>query len=866
MLPSDDAEPMLIDLKKIEPLVQPDVFRRGQMLARLGFVSSLQVRPEKSGDTWVQGSVKDNGTQKPSFRFSDQGATLSSHDCTCPARLIGICQHVVALAAAAANWKPDQETVTAKKNPRKRKVGPFSPPTESLVSELSTEELPIKAKKHFLDGVHLSIKYDQRKDVLELEAWAAYGKIRQPLLDPKSVAEQDEKGNWHMPEREWDVEQDAFQLIVHHVPLKDGENKHQFQVMGPDIYPFVKDDLPELEYRLALEIDPTAQHVMSVSLEEFQSDWRIKQSSGVDWFAFSVEWQCKQNKISLEQLEDMLASGRSYIRAEDGSFIECQNLKDIEEAIELIKRSKEQDDGTFQSKLYLAPELFETVRKIKKHRWETTSEAFEAFLKETRDGKPIEPVVLPPRLDKELRSYQKDGVAWMMFLLKYGFGGILADDMGLGKTAQVLTFLEVIKSRYPGKPALVVCPKTLLLTWQMEAQKFTPDLKVLIVDGLVNERSSKIKSLKEYDVILTSYSILQRDLPVYLKEGIEFSACILDEAQYIKNARSMSAEVVKLVPASFRLALTGTPLENGVHELWSIFDFLMPDFLGDAKRFASKFERPIRERNDRDAIDKLKLKIRPFMLRRIKENLLKDLPPKLEQVSYSELTSEQVLVYTRVLQEVRKEIFQTVQEKGFKRARIEILASLTKLRRICDHPHLVDPLLPKTEELSGKMALTLELVREAVRGQHKILLFSQYTSMLDLLRDHLNEQGIKSCTIEGKTRDRQAQIEEFCSTETPVFLLSLRAGGTGLTLTAADVVILYDPWWNPQVERQAMDRAHRMGQTKTVSVYKMVTKGSIEEKVLELQQKKQQVFDALMSENADLGEALTWEDVQGLLQ
>lgn len=855
---------MLIDLVKLAEKTKPDVFRRGQMLHRLSTVQGIQVRPEKSGDFWIQGQIKDGATQKISIRVNADH-NVSFYDCTCPAKTVGVCQHVVALAHAANQWKPIEEGEKDKKREERRNKKAVADLKQSFgeVSALDEEESLVKAKHEFLDGIRLRISYDRQKDTLNLTAFAEYGSISQPLLEKRSQAIKDDQDIWHVPEREWEVEQEAYSFIVSHAPLK-GESKHEFQVMGLDIFEFVRTALPELEYHYTIRIEPNAQHIVSVATEEFTSDWRIRESTGLDWLSFSVEWQSKTAHISLEQLESMVESGKPYIRKDDGSFVECANVQEIEDMLEMLQRSKRQEDGSFLSRLYLAPELFDQIRSIRQSRVENTSQAFDDFLKELKEGKPIEPVALSPELEKNLRPYQKEGIAWMHFLRKYHFGGILADDMGLGKTAQILGFLDSIPNR--NQPSIVVCPKTLLLTWKMEAQKFTPHLKVLVVDGLVHERQELIKGIKDYDLIITSYSMMQRDLPHYINSGVTFFACMLDEAQYIKNARSQSAEVVKLIPAAFRLALTGTPLENGVHELWSIFDFLMPQFLGDAKRFTSKFERPIREKNDKDALDKLRAKIRPFLLRRIKENLLKDLPPKIEQVSYSTLTPEQVIVYSRALQEVRKEVFQTVQEKGFNKSRIEILASLTKLRRICDHPTLVDPRLPRSEELSGKMALCMELVRQAVEGNHKVLLFSQYTSMLDIIREALNAEKIDSCTIEGKTRDRQAEIDQFCKTTTPVFLLSLRAGGTGLTLTAADTVILFDPWWNPQVERQAMDRAHRMGQTKTVNVYKLVTQGTIEEKVLELQGRKQRMFDSIMTENADLGENLTWEDVQGLLK
>ena len=417
-----------------------------------------------------------------------------------------------------------------------------------------------------------------------------------------------------------------------------------------------------------------------------------------------------------------------------------------------------------------------------------------------------------------------------MFLRRYGFGGILADEMGLGKTLQVLALLTVTKEQ-DRRPSLVVCPKTLTLNWAAEVKKFTPGLSVRVIDGTTEERERLMENLSGDDLIITSYSLLLRDIKKYTALEQSFAYMILDEAQYVKNNRTATAKAVKLIRAEHRLALTGTPLENGVQELWSIFDFLMPGFLGDAAQFRKRYEVPIHERQDGQALEDLRRRIRPFLLRRTKDTHLKDLPPKIEQTSTCALTPEQLVVYTRTLEQVREDVFRAVQAKGFQRSRMEILSALMRLRRICDHPALVDPRLPKTEELSGKMAQTMELVREATNGGHKVLIFSQFTSLLDILRAGLDGSGIGHVTIEGRTRHRAEQVRRFeRDPSAQVFLLSLKAGGTGLTLTAADTVIMYDPWWNPLAERQAMDRAHRLGQTRTVNVYKLITAGTVEEK------------------------------------
>lgn len=721
-----------------------------------------------------------------------------------------------------------------------------------------------------LEAVRFVLSEAPKGDIL-LEAFADYGSMRIPLVTSEVVsrAGQDSRGGFlEEPDREWEVEEEARRVLSSSYPLIPTEESHRYRIHAEDIYLFAKEILPDLEYQYELEIPEDLRARLTVRRSVIKSLWKVGdeqkfKKTDAGWFDFSIDWQCENADIDRAAIEEALAHRQPYVRDRSGAFIEYENIKELEELAAFLSKAEKQKDGSYRGRLYFAPELQALLEQSQQQRIEATGRAFKTFLSEAKSGKPIEKVEFPSHLNGVLRPYQKDGVAWLLFLRKYGFGGILADDMGLGKTLQMLSTLALLKSEVK-TPALVVCPKTLLLTWADETARFTPELKTLVVDGLAPERAKLLKKAKNYDLLITSYSTLQRDIRLYAKMPA-FHACVLDEAQYIKNSGTATAKAVKLVPADFRVALTGTPLENGVHELWSIFDYLMPGFLGDARRFRTQFERPIKDRNDQPTLERLKRRVKPFMLRRTKASELKDLPPKIEQVSHSTLTGEQLVVYARTLEEVRKEVTKAVEEKGFARARIEILTALMKLRRVCDHPALVDPRLPRTEELSGKMDQCLELVRQAKEGGHKVLLFSQFTSMLDIIREALDRQNIGHATIEGKTRDRDAQIKRFNQDPTvTTFLLSLRAGGTGLTLTQADTVILFDPWWNPMVERQAMDRAHRIGQTKTVNVYKLVTKGTVEEKVVELQQRKAKLFEALMEENLAAADTLTWEDVQEL--
>ncbi|MFO0764844.1 MAG: DEAD/DEAH box helicase [Patescibacteria group bacterium] len=721
-----------------------------------------------------------------------------------------------------------------------------------------------RPETHGFETIRIRLSFIEQ-GALKLEAYGEYGPLLVPILSREGEFDaKEEKGKQHEAERDLEVEAEARTFLAHAYPIIPTEEPHVFRVASEDIYAFTKDILPELEYQYTIKAEPGVLDRLTIRRLSITPDIGVR-SSRQGWFDFSIAWHCEANDVDTKDILTAIKSGQPFVRTADGSFIEYENIEDVERIAQFLERAERHEDGSFSSHLFDAPEMKALIDRMQEARMASTDAAFAALLSEAEVGKPVEPVALPESLDAILRPYQKDGVAWMAFLHKYGFGGILADDMGLGKTLQVLAYIAATRKK-GDKPDLVICPKTLTLTWMDEARKYVPDLKTLVIEGTADTRSQALSTTGDYDLVITTYPAVQRDIQGYLDHK-GFRLCIIDEAQFIKNASTATAKAVKAVPAELHLALTGTPLENGVHELWSIYDYLMPGFLGDSKSFRVRYERPIKDKRDMQTLERLRTRIKPFMLRRTKAALLHDLPPKVEQVSHAVLTAEQLVVYGRTLDEVRAQVMKTVAEKGFEQSRIEILSALMKLRRICDHPHLVDPRLPATEEVSGKMELALELIRQAKEGGHKVLLFSQFTSMLDLIRDALDVHGIGHATIEGKTKDRESQVRQFTqNADTTVFLLSLRAGGTGLTLVEADTVILFDPWWNPMVESQAMDRAHRIGQKKTVNVYKLVTQGTVEEKVMELQERKKQLFDALVQETeADL-QGLTWEEVKGLFE
>ena len=467
-------------------------------------------------------------------------------------------------------------------------------------------------------------------------------------------------------------------------------------------------------------------------------------------------------------------------------------------------------------------------------------------------GAKFEPVDLGP-LENTLRPYQKQGVYWMRFLEKSGLSGLLADEMGLGKTLQTLTWLSIPRAdpAAEGKPALIVCPTSLVRNWEAEAAKFTPWLRRLVVSG--PDRARMFGAIGNADIVITSYALLQRDLDdAYLDK--EFSVVVLDEAQHIKNRSTRNAKAAKSLRSVQKLVLTGTPVENSVSDVWSIFDFLLPDYLGEYPAFRDTTELPALNggKEGAAALEKLRRKLHPFILRRLKKDVAKDLPDKIVRIVYCTMNEEQ----QRLTNEVR------MKAKSAS-TKFEMLAVLMKMRQIANHPALVEK---GVEASSGKIEAFFDILDEAIDGGHRSLVFSQFVSMLSILRDELERRGIPYCYLDGSTKDRIGECRRFNQGDMPVFLISLHAGGTGLNLTGADTVIHFDPWWNPAVENQATDRAHRIGQKKKVCVVKLISEDSVEERVLKLQEKKRLVIDATVgaTDEAILSK-MSFDDLRGIV-
>ncbi len=470
----------------------------------------------------------------------------------------------------------------------------------------------------------------------------------------------------------------------------------------------------------------------------------------------------------------------------------------------------------------------------------------------------VDEAVAPPSFKGELRGYQKEGLGWLQYLQAFGFGGCLADDMGLGKTVQLLALLQERKDQKmePKYPTLIVVPKSLLFNWMEEGQRFTPDLKMLEYVGI--ERAQLRDEFHKVDVILTTYGTLRRD--VYQLKDIPFDYVVLDEAQTIKNSASQVAKASRLVNARYRVALSGTPIENHLGDLWSIFEFLNPGMLGRS----SLFRIYAADATDTESRELLRKGLDPFILRRTKQQVANDLPEKLEQTLYCDMGREQQKLYDEMRAHYRESLIGLVKDQGLAKSQMHVLEALLRLRQAACHPGLLDD--ERIDGASAKMDVLLSHVEELIGEGHKALVFSQFTSLLSIVRKRFEENGITYEYLDGQTRNRKEHVDRFQNDpDCPVFLISLKAGGLGLNLTAAEYVFLLDPWWNPAVEAQAIDRAHRVGQTKQVFAYRLICRGTVEEKIASLQKQKKELADAILQENNSVMKKMTVEDLDMLL-
>ncbi len=624
------------------------------------------------------------------------------------------------------------------------------------------------------------------------------------------------------------------------------------------VFKFLQDALPELEAMAELYYSDDFKARINHNAAVFPG---VRMNTGNGLLELSLEYQDISPREFIELLKSYKLK-KNYHRLKNGNFLALDNseLKGIAELMaELDVSSHAIAAGKIQLPSYRAPYLDQAARErglnVQGNR------AFKTLVREIREPQESD-YELPARIQTKLRHYQENGFKWLKSLAAYGFGGILADDMGLGKTLQVLTLLLSDQGK-GGQTSLAIVPTSLMYHWQDEARRFTPDLEVVVVSGSQPERREILGSLDRPDLIVTSYALIKRDLALY--QDMQFRYCILDEAQNIKNPNTQAAKAVKKMQALARFALTGTPIENSLSELWSIFDFLMPGYLLSHNKFQSRYEVPIVKNNQPEAIQELKKHIQPFVMRRMKREVLKELPPKTENKMSNPMTAEQRKLYLAYLMQAQQEFREEVQKHGFDRSQIKILSILTRLRQICCHPSLF---IENYTGGSGKLELLMEVLTDAIDSGHRILVFSQFTSMLSLIKAQLDRSLISYYYLDGSTpaEQRMKLVHSFNAGQQKVFLISLKAGGTGLNLTGADVVIHYDPWWNPAVEDQATDRAYRIGQKNAVQVIKLISKDSIEEKIFELQEKKKALIDAVIQPGENFLSKMSEEDIRTLFE
>lgn len=624
-------------------------------------------------------------------------------------------------------------------------------------------------------------------------------------------------------------------------------------------------------YELLAEGMAALSGVGAVYVSDELKSMEIRQSPaisvGVSLKEDLLELTLESPEMPLSELVEILSAyqrKRKFFRLKNGDFLSMEEeglavLSEIQEGVGIS--AADWQSGNIRLPKYRALYLDGELRE--RHGFHARkNKDFRALI---RNMKTVEDndFEVPPSLERVLREYQKQGFLWLKTLKNNGFGGILADDMGLGKTLQIIAFLLSEQEERTGASyfALIVCPASLVYNWKSEIERFAPTLSAVMVTGTAEERKERIRHAGTEAILITSYDLLRRDSSYYRE--CHFEIQVIDEAQYIKNHTTKAAKAVKEIRADFKVALTGTPIENRLSELWSIFDYLMPGFLFPYRRFREEFEVPIVAGNQEEEMDCLRRMIRPFVLRRLKRDVLKELPAKLEEAVYAGMEGEQMRLYRAHVQRLRL-MLEGQTEEEFATQKIQMLSELTRLRQLCCDPALV---YEDYHEESAKLVMCMELIQNAIEGGHKILLFSQYTTMLSRIQQQMQNAHIPFLSLTGATKkERRVElVEEFQTGKVPVFCISLKAGGTGLNLTAADIVIHYDPWWNVAVQNQATDRAHRIGQKNPVTVYKLIAKGTVEENILRLQEKKSRLAGQLLGEEGFESVKFTREEILELL-
>lgn len=643
--------------------------------------------------------------------------------------------------------------------------------------------------------------------------------------------------------------------------LVDKQKSHLFINNEDDIYAFLTEGLNIFMQKFEVLVTDKLKNKKIINTKTLNIGVRIEN----DLLRLDIE----NLDLSENELKDVLKKYRlrkKYYRLKDGTFLNLESsgietLSKLNESFEISE--KDMAKSNIKLPKYRALYLDNLIKQEQNINWSKESR-FKEIISDINEVE-FADFKLPKNINAKLRSYQITGFNWLKTLDKYGFGGILADDMGLGKTIQVISLLQSYKESTKNseiKTSIVVCPSSLYINWEKEIKKFAPKLKILIISGSVKLREELISKSKDYDVVITSYDLLKRDISSY--EKIKFKYAIADEAQYIKNNNTQNAKSLKKINACTRFALTGTPIENSLSELWSIFDFIMPGYLFSYRKFKENYETPIIKDGDSKTTKKLQKIVEPFVLRRIKKEVLKELPDKTESIMYSQMDQAQEKLYKSFLLKAKEQMEEEFNTNGFEKSRIKILSIITRLRQICCHPSLF---IENYDGASSKLEQCIQIIEDAISSNHKILLFSGFTSMFNIISKELEKRNIKYEMLTGSTKvdERIQMVDEFnTSKDVKVFLISLKAGGTGLNLTGADIVIHFDPWWNLSAQNQATDRAYRIGQKNNVQVFKLITENSIEEKIINLQNKKKDLTNSVISEKETFISQMSKEEILDL--
>ena len=796
---------------------------------------------------------------KLSMELQMEDEVLSLHDMG-QEPIISICEDGSILCYQGCIYLPDMEflanlrpfftTLFGKKQSelefRGENMGSFIEKVLPVIKKTMNIQVPEKIKDHYIveqlqPKLYFDIDRSRQRPVLVARMIFAYGEHEvNPLQD-------EQKGSYILVRDREEEEQLLRLMYDKHFSVR----REQFVLTKEDeIFQLMTEGIQDLcrQFEVFYSKEYKANSIKKVGMLSAG----IRLNTDINLLEMDVDY----GHIPKEELRDFFRSiklKKKYYRLKSGAFVNLMTEdKQIDELRDLLSIGEVTEDN----KIAFSQTAVMEVDELLPHSQRITRDAGYKQLLEDLKNPDKTNWELPNGMEDILRPYQITGYRWLCSLAHYGMGGILADDMGLGKTLQTITYVLA----NPGTRTLIVCPTSLAYNWQDEFSKFAPQIATQIISGTPQERADLMQQSTDVPVWITTYPLIRKDVDLY-KAQI-FDACFIDEAQFIKNPTSLGAKAVKAVQAKHRFALTGTPIENTLSELWSIFDFVMPGFFGRYRQFEECYEKPILRDHDSVQMQKLRRKIRPFVLRRMKKEVLTELPDKIETRRMAEMGAKQRKIYESYLARIQMELAGD-EENTPGGNRMQVLAALTRLRQICCHPATF---ASNYHGGSGKLDLLMEQLPDILEGGHSVIVFSQFTSMLSIIAHELKQRNIPFFYLAGSTsaQERKREVKEFNRGEVKVFLISLKAGGTGLNLTGADTVIHFDPWWNPAVEDQATDRAYRIGQKKKVQVIKYVMKDSIEEKIYELQKRKKQLSDQLIQAGESFVTQLTMEEIKEL--